>query len=72
MTSGWRLMYVIGGAKRTQGKVIRLQRFKLRLRAVSIWVYQFVLLLQEKRCVSAAAGRDTQIVIYPHVHSKRG
>ena len=37
-------MYVIGGAKRTQGKVIRLQRFKLRLRAVSIWVYKFVLL----------------------------
>ena len=37
-------MYVIGGAKRTQGKVIRLQRFKLRLRAVSICVYKFVLL----------------------------
>lgn len=34
-------MYVIGGAKRTQGKVIRLQRLKLRLQAVSICVYLF-------------------------------
>ena len=41
MTSGWRLMYVIGGAKRIQGKVISLQRFKI---TVAGSLYKFVLL----------------------------
>ena len=37
MTSGWRLMYVIGGAKRTQDKVIRLQKLE-RTIDIKAWV----------------------------------